>query len=180
MSARMTAGEAMVRSIHVLALALALLWGVVAAVPASAQIRAELVEYGIFRVQTLSVEKRPNGITMATVAEPTLVRQIDKFPAALGRSFGIRFRVTSDRPVLLRRVLVFPKPGLRAQKGRPPVPVLESLVLHEPGGLAYYGYSFDEPWEQVTGPWTFQLWDRDRLLLEKTIIITEGDGPPIS
>jgi len=139
--------------------------------------RIDIVEYGIYTADKLKSERDQNGQLHSIVGEVHLEDATTTVTAEPGVKFGIKFRVlgTPDgKPVTLRRVIVYPQPGLRAPTAPEPLLRSEGPISPPMGDTVYTGFEFDDPWEQVPGVWTIQLWQGDHLLAEQHFTILVG------
>ena len=150
-----------------------------AATPAWAQKvdRIEIVEYGVYTADKLKSQRDPNGQMHSIVGNLQLKDATTTISAEPGVKFGFKYRVIGEpdaQTVKIKRVLIFPAPGLKSPAA--PEPLMRSEDLTEPtiGETAYNGFEFDDPWEQVPGVWTMQLWQGDRMLAEQRFTVLVG------
>jgi hypothetical protein len=137
--------------------------------------RIDITAYGIMAgppgvrngVGTYGIEHR---LARANVIETTTT-----IPACIGTRFGIAFSVVGTPgapPENIVEVYRFPpsglnKPGLLS-------PIHEShferalISGNRDDGIFY---EFDDPWELVTGEWTFEIRDGNRVLASKTFVV---------
>ena len=91
-----------------------------------------------------------------------------------GIHFSFQYRVKgtpADARVELRRVDLYPAPGLTPPGASRPIQRDEESVVQRIGDLAFAGFKLEAPFEMVPGTWTFQLWRGDRLLAEKSFAL---------
>ena len=133
---------------------------------------ATMLEYGIYgaaKQERISDLSAPDGYILKGFKE-TLVSQTNVVPATVGTKFGFRYSLlpkVNAEPVKLTIVYIFPemtnpKTGMSFTRH-------EGRVLYTFGASATYViYNLDEEWEAVPGKWTFQIWEGDIKLIEKT------------
>lgn len=134
-------------------------------------IKTELLAYGIFEVETDAQHKvfHPNSpkeyFYLSNSSYPFL-KQTYRIPLALGTAFGIRFQVSGaveDQAFDIR--ILHPEienPDTRFTFVETFHPSGISNVL-EP--IAFF--IFEQQWEMVPGFWTFQILNKNNVLLEK-------------
>jgi hypothetical protein len=132
----------------------------------------QLLEYGTFR--KLSSEGKvsdPGSITGTrhAVAQVALIECTTNVPASIGTSFGFRVKfpgTRSDNVVPCTAKCLHPE-LYNPSSGRSSV-----IDQWDASGLSgedgYIGYSLDNDWELVPGPWTLQVFLDSKLMLEKT------------
>lgn len=136
----------------------------------------EIVDFGIYTADPQARRLGQSGIGTATVANVKLAAGTDRIPLKLGVQFGFRYRIDgtpADARVELRRVDLYPAPGLVPPGKSQPVRQDEERIVERIGNLTFAGYTFDAPFELVPGPWTFQLWIGDRKLAEKSFTLVK-------
>jgi hypothetical protein len=130
------------------------------------------VEYGTFRKLSSDKDVSDPGSLTGTrhaVAEVALIECTTNVPARIGTSFGFRVKF----------------PGASSNKVVPCTAKCFHPELHNPssgrsseidqwdtsgisGENGYIGYTLDNDWELVPGPWTLQVFLDSKLVLEKT------------
>jgi hypothetical protein len=137
--------------------------------------RLELIDSGIYKVERGTPEKTAQGLK-ADVAEAEKVEPLESkvtIPAQIGTSFGVRYRIIG-RPegenIKLRRVVVFPPPGLQPSRGKR-VPRDASVVPITMEKTNAFLYTLDDSFDLVPGIWTFELWYGDRNLLTQSFTL---------
>jgi len=100
--------------------------------------RLAVVESGIFKNGVLAMDTR--GV-----------------PRELGSTFGYRFKVTDPKAGPLKARVVTATPGL-LEPGKDAVQreYVSTLTL-QPGQEYEVFFTFNEPWEMVTGPWELRV-----------------------
>lgn len=137
--------------------------------------RIDIVQYGIY---TATVEagsrKVMNGLAHNVVTNIHHAVTTTTVPAQLGVHFGFRYRIVGSAPgrhVTLRKVTLFPPPGLKPPDAAKPMQRNEYTLQRKTGETSYTDYSFDHPWELIPGQWTLQLWEGNRKLAEKSFTV---------
>jgi hypothetical protein len=72
---------------------------------------------------------------------------------------------------MLRKVIQYPA-VLTPPAGRP-ASMVGNFVELEVGTTTYAEYALEQPWELAPGTWTFQFFERDRMLAEFSFSVTE-------
>lgn len=92
-----------------------------------------------------------------------------------GVRFGFEYKLVGmpkGAVVALRKVTVFPPPGIRNPVTGVAADHSEHVDQVTIGGIDLKGYSFDEAWEAVPGRWLQQVWLGDRKLAEEAFDVT--------
>jgi hypothetical protein len=141
-------------------------------------LRGNVFEYGIYNAQRKgrvlgSLTTNTGKVVTRPVLE--LAETTDRIPLLKGTYFAYRYRILdlpkeeAKKPVVeLRKVLVHPVMTLpdgttstgwdRTSKGRTSIGQV----------IAFDGYVFNEDYELVEGDWIFQIWFKDKMLVEQT------------
>jgi hypothetical protein len=135
--------------------------------------RVEIVEAGIYRAETASIEQAPGTATRQRniLSETKLVAATTRVEAKLGVHFGMRYRVLgqpSGVTVKLTSTTLYPGAGLKNPLTNRPVARGEHMLFATVGAINYRGYVFEHGWEMVPGVWTFEIWDGNRKLASQT------------
>lgn len=161
----------MTRAVLVLVLVLVVLtWSGLgrAAEPWAPEVR--IVEYGVYRIAgKTDLDGGPFGPTglskLRGWVRPRLVERTDRVEARPCLHFGIRFAAT-NLPGLFGVSLV-------ARITHPPfvrpdgmTGSVESWTTSAGPGLGLIGFTFDEPWEMVPGPWRIEVSSEGKMLAE--------------
>lgn len=139
--------------------------------------RGSVFEYGIYNAQRKgrvlgSLTTNTGKVVTKPVLE--LAETTDRIPLVKGTYFAYRYRIMNipkkdaKRPAVdVRKVLVHPEMTLpdgskstgwdRTVKGRTSVGQV----------IAFDGYAFNEAYELVEGDWTFQIWYKDKMMVEQ-------------
>jgi hypothetical protein len=166
-------------AIRWLAFALVLLAGTA---EARESVGVEILQYGLFRADIVARQRGDGGISHNVVDNICHLATTQTVPMKVGVHFGIRYKVTgpvTGELVLLRKVLRYPAVMTPPSPARP-ASVLSNFVELPVGTTTYTEYALEQPWELVPGIWTFQFFDRDRMLAEFSFTVTEGASVPES
>lgn len=131
--------------------------------------RIDIVEAGIYRAQTATIEYAPDTATRQrnVLRETELVAATTKIEARIGVHFGMRYRLVgrpNNATAKLISITQYPAPGLRNPLiGKSQIRGEHSLFATI-GTINYRGYVFEHDWELVPGIWTFEIWDGQRKL----------------
>jgi hypothetical protein len=140
--------------------------------------RIEIVETGIYRAETATIEHAPGTASRQRniLSETKLIASTTRIEAKLGVHFGMRYRVVG-RPSLatvrLLSVTQYPAPGLKNPKGGGIQKRGEHQLFATIAQINYRGYVFEHDWELVPGAWTFELWDGNRKLASQTFQVVK-------
>ena len=165
---------------HAACLAFLLIAAYFTGVAAAAEPTGKVTDYGILKIATpkTTVQKldSPAG-ERHEVKGVEVAKQTAEIPASLGTSFGILFTITglpADRPVPLKKVVTYPeitKPDGKKQTSHT-VPL--EILSDDHGAISSFeGYKFTEPYELVTGKWTFEIWHGQQLLLRQVFSVVQ-------
>ena len=142
--------------------------------------RAHVFQFGLYKATRKGQVKTSTGTnTGKVIRKPTLehVSMTDRVPLVIDTYFGYQYRLFKlppealIKPVMeLRKVLIHPEMTLpdgskttgwdRIFKGR-----VETQQV-----MGFDGYAFNEDYELVEGDWTFQIWYKDKKLIERKFV----------
>jgi hypothetical protein len=140
--------------------------------------RADIIEAGIYRAETLAIEQAPGTATRQRniLSDTRLLEPTTRIEAKLGVHFGIRYRLVgrpSNATVKLTSVTLYPTPGLKNPKATSHQTRGEHPLFATIGQINYRGYVFEHDWELVPGMWTFELWDGQRKLASQVFDVVK-------
>ena len=140
--------------------------------------RIEIVEVGIYRAETASIELAPGTASRQhnKLSETRLLTPTTRVEAKIGVHFGMRYRVVGSpslASVKLVSVTHYPAPGLKNPKAAGIQTRGEHPLFATISQLNYRGYMFENDWELVAGTWTFELWDGDRKLASQAFDVVK-------
>ena len=137
--------------------------------------RVEIVEHGIYTLDIDATTHDGNGIGQNQVSNICHVSTTTMIPMKPTLTFGFRYRVwgpSTDGIERLTKVVTFPTEV--TPPGAPkPLKSYAEVFSARISMVGYIGYGFDEPWELMRGIWTFQLFQRGRLLAEQNFTIVD-------
>ena len=144
------------------------------ALPAVAEVKGEITEYGYYKMTTDPKRYRNLASTSGYVqegGEPELVENTDQIPLELKRLFGFKFRISGfddKRSVQLKLVVSHPK--IVRPNGSTSTGYTYPLVFDVKDGLIENesGYSMDHEFELVEGEWKFEYWYYKQKLISQT------------
>ena len=164
---------------HLLAFALLLLFG--GHTDAARVARAEIVEYGVFQKVAPDPDvEAPKSLTgeIHGVVEAKLQEQTATIVAAVGTSFGIRVKFVGepqDETITcsfrwIRPKLTDPATGKTTDRD-------EWQSQLQIGHGRYAGYTFDAPWELVSGKWKLEVVYQGKIVTEKIFEVVATKAP---
>ena len=162
------------RSITILALAAVAFWSTPAPATAQRADSGEVVEYGIIKPMSKPKDVKDANISTGSYTnydELEITDETSTIPAKDGVVFGTSVKISGSprgETAKLKVVWIYPEPGLKnpdtgVTKMRDEFPGGHTL-----GSTQHYYWTLGEPWTRVLGKWTFQLWQGDRRLVQKT------------
>jgi hypothetical protein len=116
-----------------------------------------------------------------TVDDVRLLKRTDRIRARLCLRFGVLFEAESlaagERVEVMIRST---HPGLLSPDGTQSTGITYPSAV-EGGRPGYVGYTFDQAWELVSGPWTFAVMYQGRVLVEQRfdVVIPSDGGRPL-
>ena len=155
---------------------------IILALPAYAEVKGEITEYGYYKMTADPKRYRNLASTSGYVQEggqPVLVEKTDKIPLELKRLFGFKFRISGfddKRSVQLK--LVVSHPRITRPNGSTSTGYTYPLVFDVEDGLIENesGYSLDHEFELVEGEWKFEYWYYRQKLVSQTFNTYKKEG----
>ena len=140
--------------------------------------RVEIIEAGIYRAETKSIEQAPDTATRQRniLSDTMLVAATTRIEAKIGVHFGIRYRLVgrpNNTTIKLISVTQYPAPGLKNPRADSNQMRGEHPLFATIGQINYRGYVFEQDWEIVPGTWTLELWDGKRKLASQTFEVVK-------
>jgi hypothetical protein len=140
--------------------------------------RIDIVESGIYRAATVSIEHAPSTATgkRNILSDTKLVASTTRIEAKVGVHFGMRYRIVGhprNATIKLMSITQYPAPGLKNPKTESVQTRGENSLLATIGQINYRGYVFEHDWEIVPGAWIFELWDGTRKLASQTFDVVK-------
>ncbi len=142
---------------------------------AAETVGVEILQYGLFRSDIVGKQPDSGGVVHNVVDNICHIATTRDVPMKIGVHFGVRYKVTgpvAGERVLLKKVIRYPA-ALTPPSGRPASMVGDFVEL-KVGTTTYTEYALEQPWELAPGSWTFQFFERDRMLAEFSFTVTEG------
>jgi hypothetical protein len=141
--------------------------------------RVEIIEAGIYRAETLTIEQAPGTASRQRniLSYTGLIELTTRIEAKIGVHFGMRYRVVgrpANAAVRLTSVTLYPAPGLKSPTAASHQARGEHPLLATIGQINYRGYVFEQDWELVPGVWTFELWDGQRKLASQAFEVVKS------
>lgn len=139
--------------------------------------RIDILQAGLYTAAVTGNVATPGTATGNShkVGNVQFYQSTDRVPARLGTRFGVNYVIVGNPEgtiVEFREVVRLPAPGLRNPKTGNVYRETNRTVQKAIGNRGTLtGYSFDQDWEMVPGPWTFELWLGERLMLTKTFTV---------
>jgi hypothetical protein len=121
----------------------------------------DFTEYGIYTLDRIVEGRDPHGISEATAANIRHAATLRTLPAQIGATFGFRYRVLGKpkgAPVDLRKIVIFPPPGIIPLRSSHPIPQDEFTLHARIGEISFSSYTLEDSFELVPGPWTIEIW----------------------
>ena len=142
---------------------------------------------GLYRlVRSGGVINDPSTSTGKSVSKPVveLVRTTDRIPLIKGGQMYFQYRIwpLPERPayVDLRRVLKHPKMALPNGKVTTGSDFIIKGRVNSSQVIAYTGYGLDEDYEMVEGDWIFEIWYKDKKMIEQKFTTYRPDRQEVS
>ena len=132
----------------------------------------DVTEYGIYTVNKKNPQRNSAGVLQSThIRHAMTTTTVQPEP---GVRFGFIYRVVgkpTGQTVQLRKVVIYPPEGVKSPQSSTPLQSAERQIAVRIGAIEFSGYTFDDNWELVPGPWKMQLWLGDRKLAEKEFTV---------
>jgi hypothetical protein len=141
--------------------------------------RIDIIEYGTYTVDRRVQGRDARGINQATATNVQHAVPTTDIPARIGTTFGFRYKVLGkpeQTPVMLRRIVVFPAPGLRPSSSVKPLPQDEFTVQARIGETNYIFYTLEDAFELVPGSWVIEIWQDNRKLAAQSFTLIKADS----
>ena len=136
---------------------------------------AEIVNYGIYRVE-LTGQHIPMPSTGAGSIHPVssaiLVAKTNQIPAKVGTSFGLMFILNGTPADSEADVDVIVKhPSFKTPDGKTTAKLDKVTWRYRMDEKVGYTYTFDHDWEAVPGKWSIEIWWRGKMLTSKRFLV---------
>jgi hypothetical protein len=137
---------------------------------------ASIVEYGEYHAtimgSTVTDDSTHSKVTL--FKDILLLKKADTVRASIGKTFGFRYVVHGypvGKNVTIKVVYLYPSPGLVDQKLHTVKPSTYRILSQTLGDTGWVAFTFDHEWELIPGNWSFQIWPKDRKLVEKVFSV---------
>jgi hypothetical protein len=131
----------------------------------------EITDYGLYTLDREISGRDSQGISLGTASNIKHTATQRTVPAQIGATFGFRYRVVG-RPegatVDLKKVIVFPSPGLLTPTSSTRVPKAEFNVEAKIGETNSELYTLEDNFELMPGIWTLEMWQGNRKLVSQS------------
>jgi hypothetical protein len=146
--------------------------------------RIDIVEYGTYTVDRRVQGRDARGINQATATNVQHATTTKEIPARIGTTFGLRYKIIGkpdEAPITLRRIVVFPAPGLQPPSSSKPLARDEFAVQARVGETNYMFYTLEDSFELVPGIWIIEIWYSNRKLASQSFTVSKADNssPPM-
>lgn len=153
---------------------------------AEPEVRGEVIEYGFYQAIS-EVARSKNKTTptgqVVTAGQVQLVKQATDIPNVQGLMFGFKFRISGYekntdhawlRLVVTHPLIIRPN-GSRAEGFSYPLSLaVKNGIIEDKSG-----YKLDNKYEMIEGDWSFQYWDRERMIVEQKFSIRASTSKDI-
>jgi Domain of unknown function (DUF3859) len=140
--------------------------------------RLEISDFGTYSVDREAKGRDPHGVKLATGTNIQHQETKTAIPAQIGTSFGFRSKIIGEpegAAVTLRKVIVFPAPGLQPTPGKR-VTRDESTIEATIGETRADLYTLEDNFELVPGTWVVELWFGGRKLATESFTLERTDA----
>jgi hypothetical protein len=149
--------------------------------------RGKVSRHGLYRlVRSGGVINDPNTGTGKAVIKPVveLVRTTERIPLIKGAQMYLQYRIwplpAQPAYVDLRRVLRHPEMTLPDGSVSTGSDYMIKGKVSSNQVIAYTGYGLDENYELVEGEWIFEIWYKDRKMIEQKFTTYQPDQAEIA
>jgi len=142
-------------------------------------VRVEIVEYGTYAMEQHQIVQESDGVLTVNVSKVVHLETTSVIPAKRCVNFGYRFRVEGPAEgSRLTFVTYFPAKVTPPGASRAISSHSETLVLGP--GIHFQSYGLDFDWEVMPGQWTFEVFDGDHKLAEKSFLLDKDMPAPLN
>jgi hypothetical protein len=127
----------------------------------------DFTEYGVYTVDREIQGRDALGINKAAASNVRHAATMRVIPAQIGITFGFRYKLIGkpyDAPVDLRKIVIFPSPGLIPSPSARPIAQDEFALHTRIGQPSYASYTLEDSFELVPGTWIIEIWHGSRKL----------------
>jgi hypothetical protein len=141
--------------------------------------RLDITEFGTYTLDREVKGKDARGINLGSGTNIHHAATKRTVPAQTGITFGFRYSVVGKpdgAPVNLRKVIVFPSPGLQPSPSSKRVSQDEFTVQTKIGESNYELYTLEDSFELVPGTWQIEMWHGNRKLATQSFTLEKSDS----
>jgi hypothetical protein len=141
--------------------------------------RLDITEYGTYTLDREVKGKDARGIQQGSGSNVRHAETKRTVPAQTGTTFGFRYTVVGKPDgamVNLRKIIIFPSPGLQPSSSAKRVLQDEFAVQAQIGQENYELYTLEDSFELVPGTWQIEMWQGSRKLATETFRLEKADG----
>jgi len=146
---------------------------------AAEPVRVEIIEYGTYAIEIYKIDQGSDGVMTATASKISHLETTSVIPAKRCVNFGFRFRVEGP-PEGSRLTFVTHFPVEVTPPGASRAISSHSKTRVLVPGIHFQSYGLDFDWEVMPGQWTFELFDGDRKLAEKSFLLDKNMPGPLN
>ncbi|MEW6408659.1 MAG: DUF6599 family protein [Nitrospirota bacterium] len=136
------------------------------------KITARIIEYGRYKIEVTEGVTAPakDRKTINVIKSIRLIEQTDRIPCKIGEYFGFFYALNNlpvGKRILLRFIILHP-PMISPDRGM--ITSREYTIPFKADSkkaVSYRGTKLRYDWQLVPGKWTFQIYYKDKKLLEK-------------
>jgi|GraSoiStandDraft_16_1057320.scaffolds.fasta_scaffold1061261_1 hypothetical protein len=148
--------------------------------------RLDIEDYGTYSLNREISGRDEQGISLGTASNIQHTATQRTVPAQIGVTFGFRYKIVGKpdgAAVNLRKVIVFPPPGLQTSASSKQVSKAEFDVEAKIGETNSELYTLEDNFELIPGTWVLEMWHGSRKLvaqsfkLDKQAEKTETEKP---
>jgi len=150
-------------------------------IPKEKQPTGRVLQYGLYTlVSGGDVIDDPKTTTGKGVSKPVITRDrtVERIPLVRNKYMAYQYRL-SNLPgkgrVKLRRVLTHPEFKLPDGRRSSGSDFMITKKLDRGEVIAYDAYALNEDYEMIEGEWVFQIWYKNKKLLEQTFATYQPD-----
>jgi hypothetical protein len=143
--------------------------------------RLDIADYGIYTLDREISGRDQQGISLGTATNIRHTATQRTVPAQIGTTFGFRYKVIGKpdgATVTLRKVIIFPSPGLQTSASSERVPKAEFTVEAKIGETNSELYTLEDTFELVAGTWVLEMWQGSRKLATQSFKLDKRAEKP--
>jgi Domain of unknown function (DUF3859) len=133
--------------------------------------RLDIEDYGVYSLEREISGRDAQGISLGTATNIQHTATQRTVPAQIGITFGFRYRIVGKpdgSTVNLRKVIVFPSPGLQPPDSSKRLSKADFEVEARIGETNSELYTLEDNFELVPGTWVLEMWHGSRKLVAQS------------